>query len=253
MKNLQQFIVYAAVLLVVISGYGFHNPNYHKPFTDSTKRFAIVELFTSEGCSSCPAADALAASISAENNKDIHFLSFHVDYWNHYGWKDIFSSNNYTVRQEQYAGFFKLKSIYTPQVVVNGKIEFVGSNETKLRSAIQRELKNNASVSINLQTITDARTVSVTCAVSDAINSVLNIALVQKQAEVFVKRGENAGKTVKHIDIVRGFKKLDVLGNDTNQVMLYIPDGLLPKDLKVVAYVQNKDDYKVTGVVEKNL
>lgn len=253
MKNFQQVIVYAAVLLVVISGYGFHNSYPAKSFTDSTKGFVIVELFTSEGCSSCPAADALAASISAENNRDIHFLSFHVDYWNQYGWKDIFSSNNYTVRQEQYAGFFKLKSIYTPQVVVNGKTEFVGSNEIKLRSAIQRELKNNASVSINLQAITDARTVSVTCAVSDAINSVLNIALVQKQAEVSVKRGENAGKTLKHIDIVRGFKKLDVLSSNNNQVTLYIPDGLLPKDLKVVAYVQNKDDYKVTGVVEKNL
>lgn len=158
------------------------------------------------------------------------------------------------MRQEQYAGFFKLKSIYTPQVVVNGKTEFVGSNEAKLRSAIQHELKNNASVSINLQTITDVRTVTVTCVVSsNAINSVLNIALVQKQAEVSVKRGENAGKTLKHIDIVRGFKKLDVLSSNNNQVTLYIPDGLLPKDLKVVAYVQNKDDYKVTGVVEKNL
>lgn len=85
MKNFKQVIVYAAVLLAVISGYGFYNSNAAKSFTDSTKKFAIVELFTSEGCSSCPAADALAASISAENNKDIHFLSFHVDYWNQYG------------------------------------------------------------------------------------------------------------------------------------------------------------------------
>ncbi len=253
MKSFKQVIVYAVVLLAVIAGCGFHNANYQKPFADSTKRFAIVELFTSEGCSSCPAADALAAAISAENNKEVYFLSFHVDYWNQYGWKDIFSSNNYTVRQEQYAGFFKLKSIYTPQVVVNGKTEFVGSNESKLRSAIQRELKNEASVSINLQTITNARTVSVTCSVSDAINSVLNIALVQKQAEVSVKRGENAGKILKHIDIVRGFKKLDILSSNTNLVTLYIPDGLLPKDLKVIAYVQNRDDYKVTGVAEKNL
>lgn len=254
MKHFKWVVAYITVLLTVASGYGFYNSaNHKKVLTDSTKGFAIVELFTSEGCSSCPAADALAATISAENNKNIHFLSFHVDYWNQYGWKDIFSSNNYTVRQQQYAGFFKLKSIYTPQAVVNGRTEFVGSDERKLRSTIQRELKTDASTSINLQARTDSKTVTVTYTVSDAVNSILNIALVQKQAAVAVKRGENAGRMLKHTDIVRAFKKLDIVNNNPNTVVLYVPNDLLSKDLKLVAYVQNKDDYKVTGVVEKNL
>jgi len=251
-KNNNRVLIYIAIILV-LSGYGFNNFHQNKPVTDSAKGFAIVELFTSEGCSSCPAADALAAVISAENNKEIYFLSFHVDYWNQYGWKDGFSSNNYTVRQEQYAGFFKLKSIYTPQVVVNGKTEFVGSNESKLRAAIQKELKSTPSVTIDLQVTTGIRSVAVSCSMPDAVNSVLNIALVQKQAEIAVRRGENEGKTLKHINIVRSFKRLTTLSNDLNMVTLYVPEGLSLKDLKVVAYLQDKDTYKVTGVALKNL
>jgi hypothetical protein len=254
MKNFQVKWGLILLTIAVLGSFGFMVPIHgSSPAADSTTGFAIVELFTSEGCSSCPAADVLAASISAENNRNIHFLAFHVDYWNQYGWKDIFSSNNYTARQEQYAGFFKLKSIYTPQVVVNGKTEFVGSNESKLRSAIQNELKTPPAASINLETTSDTRTVTVKCALGNAVNSVLNVALVQKQAEVQVKRGENAGKILRHIDIVRGFKKVAVLTDNPDAVILYIPEGLSAKDLKVVAYLQNRDDYKITGVAVKTL
>jgi hypothetical protein len=253
MKKYQRLPAFVAFLVVVFAGYGFHNASNHtKPVADSSKGFAIIELFTSEGCSSCPSAEVLSGIISNENNKDVHILSFHVDYWNQYGWKDIFSSNAYTVRQQEYAGFFKLKSIYTPQVVVNGKTEFVGSDERKLRSAIKQELNNTSVVAINLQaSVADKRSISVTCSVRDATNSILNIALVQKYAETAVKRGENAGKFLKHVDIVRGFKKLAIVDGTPNLATLYIPEGVAVKDLKVVAYVQNKDDFKVSGVSEK--
>ena len=108
--------------------------------------FAVVELFTSEGCSSCPVADELAIALSKEYTKDVYFLGYHVDYWNYIGWKDRFSKADYTERQRQYAAVFRLNSIYTPQVVINGKKELVGSDHTRLRKAITEELKINGAV-----------------------------------------------------------------------------------------------------------
>ena len=83
--------------------------------------FAVVELFSSEGCSSCPPADELTIKLSKEYKRNVYFLGYHVDYWDHIGWKDKFSKADYTERQRQYAAKFNLNSIYTPQVIVNGK------------------------------------------------------------------------------------------------------------------------------------
>jgi hypothetical protein len=86
------------------------------------KGFAVVELFTSEGCSSCPPADDLVAKIQKENNdQPVYILAFHVDYWNNLGWKDSFSSSAFSKRQNQYADWLNLRSVYTPQVIVNGR------------------------------------------------------------------------------------------------------------------------------------
>jgi len=102
--------------------------------------FAVVELFTSEGCSSCPPADEILAKIAREYPDNVYVLGFHVDYWDRLGWRDIYSSADYTHRQQKYAQLFNLNSIYTPQAIVNGKHEFVGSNESSLRSAIEEGL-----------------------------------------------------------------------------------------------------------------
>ncbi|MEO6849831.1 MAG: DUF1223 domain-containing protein, partial [Mucilaginibacter sp.] len=108
----------------------------------TSKGFAVVELFTSEGCSSCPPADAVVAKVQKESaNKPVYILAYHVDYWNRLGWKDVFSSPEYSARQNQYAHWLKLSSVYTPQVVVNGRTEFVGSEEGALRGAISTNLQ----------------------------------------------------------------------------------------------------------------
>ena len=102
---------------------------------------AVVELFTSQGCSSCPAADALLGEVVAESKKDgkpILGLSYHVSYWNHLGWKDPYSSEQFTRRQQQYAEVLQLQSIYTPQMIVNGEYEFVGSDRRKLENALAK-------------------------------------------------------------------------------------------------------------------
>ena len=99
--------------------------------------FAVVELFTSEGCSSCPSADALIARIQKENNdKPVYILALSVDYWNRLGWNDVFSDPAFTIRQRQYASWLKLSGVYTPQAVINGSTELVGSQETSMRKSI---------------------------------------------------------------------------------------------------------------------
>src|SRR5579859_6695441 len=116
----------------------------------AAKGFAVVELFTSEGCSSCPAADALVATVQKED-KDlpVYILSFHVDYWDRLGWKDAFSDAAYSDRQREYARWLRLSSVYTPQVVVNGHQEFVGSDAVKLREAISNGLQATPKASLS--------------------------------------------------------------------------------------------------------
>src|ERR1700753_1065742 len=120
------------------------------------KGFAVVELFTSEGCSSCPPADALVAKIQKESvGKPVYILAFHVDYWDRGGWKDAFSDAAYTTRQKQYARWMKSSELYTPQAIVNGTKEMVGSEESKLRSTIKADLQNTSKTEL---TLSDLRT-----------------------------------------------------------------------------------------------
>ena len=148
------------------------------------KGVAVVELFTSEGCSSCPSADALVARVQKENiDKPVYILAFHVDYWNRLGWKDVFSSHEYSDRQNQYARWLKLSQIYTPQVIVNGHTEFVGSDEKSLRSAIKAGLEKPAKTEISLNNIKiegDKASVQYH-ATGAADNSSLLIALIEKK------------------------------------------------------------------------
>src|SRR5690349_9744798 len=105
----------------------------------SFQSFAILELFTSEGCSSCPPADLLLPQL-ASTDAGIIPLSFHVDYWDQYGWKDPFSNASFTDRQRDYAKHFRLESIYTPQLVINGEKELVGSNRSLAEKEISKLL-----------------------------------------------------------------------------------------------------------------
>src|SRR5476651_1026951 len=128
--------------LTVIASSAFINFKKTVPSKANNQRFAVVELFTSEGCSSCPPADEAVAKIQKESNgKPVYILAYHVDYWNRLGWKDVFSTHEYSERQSEYARYLHLQSVYTPQIVVNGKTEFVGSEESVLRNAIRANLE----------------------------------------------------------------------------------------------------------------
>ena len=172
----------------------------------SEKGFAVIELFTSEGCSSCPSADRLIEKTGEEyKGKDVLILSYHVDYWNRLGWKDRFSNAENTKRQNYYANIFRLNSIYTPQVVVNGTTEFVGSDRTRLVNAIRTSKKMSKELSISVSADNNNKIAASYNISNKTLDQQILIALIEKKAVTEVKRGENEGRKLNHINIVRQF------------------------------------------------
>lgn len=207
--------------------------------------FAVVELFTSEGCSSCPSADALIARIQKENNdKPVYILAHHVDYWNRLGWKDVFSDPAFTKRQRQYANWLKLSGVYTPQAVINGSTEFVGSQETSMRKAITEELGKKAAATIGLEHVkASGNQITFDYRINGTIaNSSLTVALVQKKAESRIRSGENAGRTLSHVQITRAIQILILSGNSSGKTQIAIPRDVKARELELLVLLQNNQD-----------
>ena len=200
--------------------------------------FALVELFTSEGCSSCPPADEAVGRLNGWK-KNVYVLSFHVDYWNYLGWKDVFSNAAYSSRQQNYGDLFHLSSIYTPQIIVNGKVQFVGSDETALRGTIETDLKEIPKTELQIKVQPGNKN---QLAVSWTTNAnpelKVNLALVQNFTKDHIQKGENKGQTLNHYFTVRDFQTLPVNGG-SNTAYLNIPSGLKPEDCSVIAFLQN--------------
>lgn len=183
------------------------------PDAANASGFAVVELFTSEGCSSCPSADDVINDIAAElkkskNSTPVYLLAFHVDYWDRLGWKDRFADKQYTQRQRDYAKHMRLRSIYTPQTIVNGTMQFVGSDRSKTTNAIAQALTQKPS--ITLVTNVEKRQASSnrwTITVEGATDEVwIHVAKVQSGLASKVTAGENRGRTLHHMNVVRSFK-----------------------------------------------
>ena len=179
-----KFITILSQILLITSSFACANTANKNSDTTTLNNntastgFAVVELFTSEGCSSCPSADAAVAKLLKSHNSNVYVLGYHVDYWNNLGWKDMFSSAAYTQMQNFYARVFKLSSIYTPQVVVNGTEQFVGSNESKLNATVNNDLQQSTNVKLTVDAAANNKTVTVNYT-TDATNAKLKIALVQ--------------------------------------------------------------------------
>ena len=205
---------------------------------------AVVELFTSEGCSSCPPADHVLQSLveqQAISGDEVYALSFHVDYWDKLGWRDRFADKTFTTRQRYYAKTLQLDQIYTPQMIVNGQIEFVGSNRETASEAISTALRIKSSAKITLSALLqDSTKVAVKYLAEAPAGSVLNIAIVEVQAQSDVKRGENAGATLSHANVVRVFKTLDLSKQESGTLDIQLPKGLSVENTQVIGYVQDR-------------
>lgn len=245
-------IKYIALGWLVITAVVLSSFISKKTVTNADKGFAVVELFTSEGCSSCPPADAVIAKIEKEStDKPIYILAFHVDYWNRLGWKDVFSSADYSRRQNQYASWLHLQSVYTPQVVVNGRTEFVGSEEGTLRNTIKNNLEKTSAANLTLSNIkTDGGKVSVQYHTQGNVSSdVLLLALIEKHAQSNVERGENSGRILSHVQIVRSLTSTPVKTGDGN-ASIALPKGFDAKGYELIAFLQNPASGEISGATK---
>jgi hypothetical protein len=208
--------------------------------------FAVVELFTSEGCSSCPSAEAALSKINDAHQQGVYVLEYHVDYWNHLGWKDEYSSHDYTLRQQRYAEIMHNSGTYTPQAVVNGKREMVGSDQQKLNNAINSFLSQPQANNIKIAATGNNNGITIDYSTTNLNGQILNIALVQKNVESNVKRGENSGRKLKHTNVVRG---LEIIDNEktTGKTHLSFPPGTTAKNFMIIAYTQEKSNWATTG------
>ncbi|MEZ0541963.1 DUF1223 domain-containing protein [Fibrella arboris] len=210
---------------------------------------AVIELFTSQGCSSCPPADRLlleTATKAATTHQPVYALSFHVDYWDRLGWRDPFSEATYTARQRQYARQLGLQTVYTPQAVLNGKQAFVGSNRARLTSLLADALNVPAPVRVNVKARYTGQSVLVDTKLSGTLaGAVLNVALVSNSVSTAVHRGENAGKTLTQHNVVRAFTT--VRATEASQVRLPVPANFDPTNGAVITYLQNEKTLAVLG------
>ena len=178
-------------------------------------------------------------------------LSFHVDYWNRLGWTDPFSSGEFSERQRQYGKQFNLESIYTPQLIVNGEYELVGSNRNTATSTIKKALTEIAAVQINIDEVKkNGNKLLITCSVEGDLKKLdLLAALVQKQAVMNVKAGENSGAKLSHTNVVRSFAKQTAAPKTS--FILEIPSDITDDNWQLIIYAQQKrcfENYGKKGV-----
>jgi len=221
----------------------------------------LVELFTSEGCSSCPPADELLRQVNQQKTSQgqvIIGISEHVSYWNGLGWKDPFSSEQFTERQNEYSAKFHTEGPYTPQMVVNGREQFVGSDSGKLHEALASE-STRKQVQLH---IVDARVAGAGLTFSYSAedlpaNTSLQVmaAIVDDIDRSSVQRGENSGRSLQHVFVVRALASVATLHDaGTKTITLPLPPGFQPtQGHHLVLFAQEKGLGAVLGIDAKPL
>ena len=226
----------------------------------------LVELFTSEGCSSCPPADALLAELAREQPIDgalIVPMAMHVDYWNNLGWRDPFASPAFTERQREYSVALNVRSIYTPQMIVDGRAQIVGSDRARARAAIADaaarakpgihiDVKPSRNQSDDEQSRDGSLELSIRIDSLESRDAQLIIAITEDDLHSAVSRGENAGRKLAHAAVVRQMRSLGRIEADRKvteiATTIDLPRGWDRTKLRVVAFVQELESRRVIAV-----
>ncbi|HSO73240.1 MAG TPA: DUF1223 domain-containing protein, partial [Blastocatellia bacterium] len=220
----------------------------------------LVELFTSEGCSSCPPADELLSRLvqtQPVEGAEIIALSEHVDYWNRLGWTDPYSSAAFSSRQSDYGSVFGLDDIYTPQMIVDGRSQFVGSNASKAHDAISKAVREpKADITVtpaktartSEEVALDIRVASLPSGTTGDTADVL-LAITESGLRSNVSRGENAGRELTHTAVVRSLSNVGVTdpGSDSRSIKATakIEKGWTKSRLKAIVFVQERRSRRV--------
>jgi hypothetical protein len=213
----------------------------------SAQNPVVVELFTSEGCSSCPPADALLLQLSQKNDGTLILLGEHVDYWNYIGWTDRFSSKQFSQRQAEYANALHA-SVYTPQMVIDGRAQFVGNDGAEVQKRIAAAASSQKLAKVWLAWEGNSR-LRVSVQAPQLAKAEVLLAITEDGLSTDVGKGENGGKTLHHAAVVRWLRRIgDVSeGKFANTIDVPRQADWNAQRLKVAVLVQEPNSMKIVG------
>lgn len=221
----------------------------------------VLELYTSQGCYSCPPADRLLAKLGDEasaHGRQLVPLAFHVDYWNYIGWTDPFSSADWSARQRRYRRALRQRSVYTPQLVIDGWRQCVGSDERTVRREIERAAREAAATTVDLQLTEDGQRrlrVEIEAELGATVDAeLLEIFFVvfQNGLVTTVPRGENANKTLENEYVVRRMDRAAIVaampgGTHSLTVTTELANDWKRDELGVAVFLQDPDTLRIYG------
>ncbi|MCH2031907.1 MAG: DUF1223 domain-containing protein [Tenacibaculum sp.] len=214
------------------------------------KSVVVLELFTSQGCSSCPPADKVLKEIN--DNMDSEYvipIAYHVDYWNYIGWKDPFSTKEFTDIQRYYGQKFRSNSIYTPQLIINGNEHVVGSNEVTIHKKIKRYLKKSSKLKLDIsETIKEENGITISFNINGKVNnSILEALIVVDEKTTNVTRGENRNRTIVNSNIVVA-RTVGNINKNSGNIHIKTPKIINQEDkLRLVLVLKDEDLYVQTA------
>jgi hypothetical protein len=259
-SNVLAIAISACTSLTFLGGILLISEHFAQPVCAASQQPVVVELFTSEGCSSCPPADALLQQLDtaqASGTQPVIVLSEHVTYWNNLGWHDPFSSEAMTQRQNEYGNRFGLSGVYTPQAVVDGSIELVGSDRAKLVRAVE-SAATKPKIPLTLEGVQwsgDAVVAKVSAA-SEVPSVTLVVALADDSDKSNVLRGENGGRGLSHVAVVRNLVEVRRLKGTLSQqpIRINLPSGVAPQSkMRLVVFLADNRNGHILGAAMRTL
>lgn len=196
----------------------------------------VVELYTSQGCSSCPPADEMMAVLA--EREDVIALSLHVDYWDYIGWKDEFADPRHAKRQRGYAMEAGRRSVYTPEMIVNGTSDIVGAKPMKLATAIDKHKGDAKTVELKLTRNGDMIAIDAKKVSGSQAAMTVHMVRYQPRRKSNITRGENAGRTLEYVNVAQDWQQLTTWNGDEPLQI----EAAAPGDWPIVVLVQ-RDDY----------
>lgn len=237
------FVVAALLAPLAANGQIVSSPGGSRPIR------AVLELFTSQGCSSCPPADALLKTYADKG--DVLALSFPVDYWDYIGWRDTFASPENSSRQRAYARNFEIGPVYTPQVVVNGTTQALGSSRKEIDAAIERTASDFAARRVPVHFWNEGNMIVIETGAAPAgetaKTATIWLAVVQKQGTVNIKRGENGGKSLSYTNIVRQMTPVGLWNGEPSTIRLARTAIMRPDTEDSIVLLQESDSGPILG------
>jgi hypothetical protein len=234
-----------------------------KTATTNLKTPVVLELFTSEGCSSCPPADRLLQSLDQKqpfSGADLVVLSEHVDYWNGDGWVDPYSSKLFSARQRWYAEQFGLASVYTPQLVVDGHWETVGGNAVEMRNAVEAAMRNEKVALTLANAVRDGNGIKFHLTSADLPGSdgpiTVYVALAENRVQSNVRGGENGGRSLAHVAVVRALAPVGTVtagSSFSKDITIPMPSVAGSSGFRIVAFLQSDKSHKIVGATYEKI